>query len=162
MALQYRATLWTPCHALAHNFGIRRLRRLLDNECEDHRGCAVGFWAHKFLKLLPKESVSKYVKHTAMRIMETVHSHLVDTQLASSNMHRSENVCITPVSSTAQTGLYCSSHTKSHCRQSDRLGTGIGAAGLAVRKPWNIFTYAVTIRRLGSLYPYMSTEFLLS
>ena len=58
MALQYRATLWTSCHALAHNFGIRRLRRLLDNECEDHRGCAVGFWAHKFLKLLPKESFS--------------------------------------------------------------------------------------------------------
>jgi len=84
------------------------------------------------------------VKHTAMHIVEThVHSHLVDMQLASSNLHRSEKVCITPVSSTAQTGLYCSSHTESHCLQSDRLGSGTGAAGLAVRKPSNTFTYEV-------------------
>jgi len=83
-----------------------------------------------------------YVKHSAMHIIETnVHSHPVDMQLASSNLHRSEKVCITPVSSTAQTGVYCcSSHTKSHCRQSDRLGIGTGTAGLAVRKPSNIFT----------------------
>jgi hypothetical protein len=77
-----------------------------------------------------------YVKRTAMHIRETnFHSHLVDMQLASSYLHRFGNVCITPVSSTAQTGLYCSSQTQSHCRQSNRLGSGTGAADLAVRKP---------------------------
>ena len=96
-------------------------------------------------------------------IEKHVHSHRVDMQLASSNLHWFEKVCITPVSSTAQRGLYCcSSHTKSHCFQSDRLGSRTGAAGLAVRKPSNIFKYEVTIWRLGSLYSYMSTQYLLS
>lgn len=77
-----------------------------------------------------------YVKHIAMQIIETnAHLHLVDMQLASSNLHRFGNDCITPVSSTAQTGLYCSSQTESHCRQSNRLGGGTSAAGLVVRKP---------------------------